>query len=306
MTGDVHADLRVPSWPELSGLMAAAFQVPVAGTIRVTSPEAEPLTIKLWHRSVDERRVADADGEPLYISDERAHWIFDRPGEPPSYELIPVGGPSSTYHWLTALCNHLVGRVVLDDYWWETTPPEISPGIRLGRPTWEYETEDAELLAVDAATGVRLFRRTGSRESPDVVEFAEFTTDTDLGDELFAWERPARPIPSTAGYEEILERPYSDRPSTTQPVWIPRYWPGGVGTGSANGNWITGAYRTSLMVPGGGYLDQRPEDGAPFQPEGGSDHVYSWNADGLRFTLVAGIPLSEDDLNRVRESMVET
>ncbi|MEU3627009.1 hypothetical protein BS329_34495 [Amycolatopsis coloradensis] len=94
MTGDVHAASRVPSWPELSGLLAAAYRVAVAGTIRVTSPGAEPRTIKLWHRSVDERRFADADGEPLYISDERAHWIFDQPGEPPSYEVVPVGGPS--------------------------------------------------------------------------------------------------------------------------------------------------------------------------------------------------------------------
>lgn len=308
MTGDVHAALRVPSWPELSGLMAAAFRVAVAGTIRVSSPGAEPRTIKLWYRSVDERRFADADGEPLYISDERAHWIFDQPGEPPSYEVVPVGGPSSTYHAITGVCHHLVGRVVLDDYWWETTPSRISTGTRLGRPTWEYETEDGDLVAVDAATGIRLFRRIGSPEFTHVVEFTEFTTDMELGDELFAWDGPQRPIPSTARCQELLEQPYSVRADAAQQVRIPRYWPGGVGTRSSSGNWITGAYQTSLMVPAGRYqvlVDQRPEDGAPFQPEEGAGHVYTWNADGLRFTLVAGIPLSEDDLNRVQESMVE-
>ncbi|MEU3627010.1 hypothetical protein BS329_34490 [Amycolatopsis coloradensis] len=197
---------------------------------------------------------------------------------------------------------------MLDDHWWETTPSGISAGTRLGRPTWEYETEDGELVAVDAATGVRLFRRIGSPEFTHVVEFTEFTTDMDLGDELFTWDGPERPIPSTARSRELLEQPYSVRAAAARQARIPRYWPGGVGTRSSSGNWITGAYQTSLMVPAGRYqvvVDQRPEDGAPFQPGEGSGHVYTWNADGLRFTLVAGIPLSEDDLNRVQESMVE-
>ncbi|MFK0245769.1 hypothetical protein ACIQUM_13795 [Amycolatopsis azurea] len=308
MTGDVHADLRVPSWPELSGLMAAAHLVAVAGTVRVTGSGAVPRTIELWHRSAEERRFADAGGEPLYISEVGAHWIFDRPGEPPSYEIVHTGGPSSTHHSVATLCRHLVGRVWLDDYWWEAPPPKISAGIRLGRPTWEYETEDEELVAVDAATGVRLFRRIGSSESGHVVEFTDFTPDADLGDELFRWDGPTRPIPSTARFQELMEQPYSVRDAAMVRARIPRYWPGGVGTRSSNGNWISGAYQTVLTVPAGHHqvvVDQRPEDGEPFQPENGTEHVYSWNADGLRFTLVAGIELSEDDLTRVRESMIE-
>ncbi|MBB5858079.1 hypothetical protein ACFQ05_20910 [Amycolatopsis umgeniensis] len=308
MTEDVHADLSVPSWPELSGLMAAAFRVAVAGTVRVTGSGAAPRTIKLWHRSADERRFAEVDGEPLYISDVRAQWIFDRPGEPPSYEVVHSGGPSSTHHEITAVCRPLVGRVMLDDYWWETTPSGISAGTRIGRPTWEYETEDGELVAVDAATGVRLFRRLGPPGYEHVVEFTDFTPDAVLGDELFEWDGPMLPIPSTAQFEELLDQPYDVRAATARWAQVPRYWPGGVGMNSSSGNWITGAYRTVLTVPAGRYpvvVDQRPEDGAPFQPDDGAEHVYSWNADGLRFTLVAGIPLSEDDLNRVQESMIE-
>ncbi len=303
MTGDV----RVPGWPELSGLMAAAYRVAVAGTVRVTGPGAAPRTIKLWQRSADERRFSDTDGEPLYISDGRAHWIFDRPGEPPSYEIVHAG-PSSTHHPVTALCRHLVGRVRLDDYWWESTPRNIFAGARLGRPTWEYETEDEDLVAVDAVTGVRLFRRIGPPEETHIVEFTDFTPDADLGDELFRWDGPMRPIPSTARFQELLEQPYSVRAAATRRARIPSYWPGGVGTSSSSGNWISGAYRTALTVPAEHHqvvVDQRPEDGEPFQPEDGSGHVYTWNADGLRFTLVAGIELSEDDLTRVQESMIE-
>ncbi|GAB3743612.1 hypothetical protein GCM10027598_76940 [Amycolatopsis oliviviridis] len=36
MTGEVHADLRVPGWSEPSGLMAAAHLVAVAGTDDLT------------------------------------------------------------------------------------------------------------------------------------------------------------------------------------------------------------------------------------------------------------------------------
>lgn len=321
MIEDFHNDLRALSWPELSGLMAAAHRMALSGTMRVTVGETEPQLTHVLHRSPDHIRLTRPTSDPLYIANEHGHWTFDRPGEPPKFELTYQSGSASSYHETTAHLSKLVGRVALDDYWWSSAPDHIEPGARLGRPTWEYDTryvdEDAsedydeswtERVAVDATTGIRLFRHLHSMETERTVEFVDFTPEAEIADDLFQWDGPVRPIPSTAQFQELLELPYAERAKAQRRARVPSYWPGGVGVHSCRGNWISGSYLTLLHVPAGRHvvqLDQRPADGALYEPDWATEHVYRWTADDLQFTLVAGIPIAEEELRRIRESMVE-
>jgi hypothetical protein len=293
--------------------MASAIWCPVSGTMEVSGTDLETRRVVVTYRPPEDIRITHPNGDLMFLANEDGRWTFEQPGQPPVFEVNRHGRPVT---WRQDDVNSffdLSARVILDDLWWKAVPEPITPGEKLGRPTWEYTLKQrnrTEHVVVDAATGIRLTKRVAGRSWQRTIEFVAFTPKPRLSAKQFSWTGPVVPIPVDERLRSLQDQhlAYAELKKHKRDLRVPSYWPGGVGVENAGGNWVSGNFVAVLALPcrrKAPTLVQQPVDEQPYVPDPGPEHVYSWVSDDLRFTLMVESPIAEDDLRRVQESMVE-
>lgn len=299
------------SWAEAFGRMQAVGFSTVHGRMRYRTPSGNGVqegVVEFWHQPPEKWRVEDGQGL-WHLHDGQRLLIRTTDGmelmSPSTAMKFPREHPQ-------ALFGVPRGTGLAFDWMHDFTTP-LGPGTPVEvveRHAWEFELAASEhkrarkpyplRVAVDASTGTPL--RMSMPEAAYFMEIVEFEPDCALPQDIFTWSG----TPSTK-LRDVRERDMAKkRWVENQQLPMPRWWPGGVGYHSGDGDPDTGAFQVMLEVPGLPELVRWPRQ-TPM-PGRWSDrhkgrHVHRWSDQHWEWALAIAEPLDDHDLAKVIDSI---